>query len=115
MAQEFKRVTIGYVDPKIRIATEEKFLVLERLRKKKDQEQVWIGRHYFSTFGDLLRYYARVNLRQEGGSKKEADLTLLRLLDKVTALDAKIEEVGKKLQEGWAMHCSWYDPTKEKP
>jgi len=95
-----KRVPIGYIDPKVRIVAEEKCFVLERLRTKKDQEQVWVGRHYFSTLGDLLRYYARIYLHQES-KRKEADLTLLRLLDRVTALDTKIVDVSKRLQVGW--------------
>lgn len=116
MAETSKRVVIGYIEPDIRIATEENCFIIERLRKKKDnQERVWVGKHYFSTFGDLLRYYARIYLQRENNGRKTEDLTLLHLLDSVTALATKIDEVNKRLQEGWAAHCNYYDSPKEKP
>lgn len=112
MVQPSKRIIIGYIDNSTRITTEDNCFLIEQLKKNKKDEQVWVGNHYFSFFDDLLRYYVRIYLQQE--SKGKQDLTVLRLLDRVTALQTKIEDVGKKLQEAWALHCTYYDPPKEK-
>lgn len=111
MGQSSKRITIGYIDNNTRIATEDKCFVIEQLKKNKKDEQVWVGEHYFSFFDDLLRYYVRIYLQQE--SKGKQDSTLLQLLDRVTTLQTKIEDTGKKLQEAWAAHHTYYDPPKE--
>lgn len=96
-----KRVVIGYIDTKTRIVAEDKCFLLEQRKKRKDNgEVVWVGKHYFSWLSDLFRYYLRIYLRNEN-STTEIEGTLLRLLDKLTALETKMDEVGKRLQTEW--------------
>jgi len=96
-----KRVVIGYIDGRTRIVAEDKCFLLEQRKKRKDNtEVIWVGRHYFSWLSDLFRYYLRVHLRAEN-KNTETECTLLHLLDKLTALETKIEEVGKRLQTEW--------------
>lgn len=98
--RESRRVVIGYIDPLTRIAAEDKAFLVEQ-KKKKDDQEVWVGRHYFSRFDDLLRFYVRVYIKRESIKVPEGERTLLAILDKITTLESKIQEVGSRLQEEW--------------
>lgn len=95
------RVVIGYIDPSTRIAIEDKVFLVEQKKKKNDQE-IWMGKHYFSRFDDLLRFYIRIYIKAESKKVPEGERTLLALLDRFAALESKIQEVGNSLQESWA-------------
>jgi hypothetical protein len=96
-----KQVVIGYIDTRTRIVVEDTcFLLEQRKRRKDNREIVWVGKHYFSWLSDLFRYYLRIYLRNENRTT-ETERVLLRLLDKLTALETKMDEVGKRLQTEW--------------
>jgi hypothetical protein len=96
-----KQVVIGYIDTRTRIVVEDNCFLLEQRKRRKDNcEFVWVGKHYFSWLSDLFRYYLRIYLRNENRIA-ETERVLLRLLDKLTALETKMDEVGKRLQTEW--------------
>lgn len=98
---EPKRVVIGYIDAQTRILVEDRFFLVEQRKRNLKKEIVWVGRHYFSHLADLLRYYLRLYLCREGKKDSDTESTLLRLLDKLTTLEVKIDEVGTRLQTEW--------------
>ncbi len=93
-----KRVIIGYLDASRRIVAAERYYILQN---KSDVTKKWYSWQYYSNLADLLRSYTRMLMHRSDPEQQDQGKYIIQLLDRLLALEQKIEAVGNKLESEW--------------
>lgn len=95
-------IVLCYLDKNTRIvASEHSFTVQER-HKAKDQE-MWVGKYFYSEVGDAVRGFVRHALRKPEVVSK-LDGSIQSLVNKITELETVIQAVTVRINAEIAEH-----------
>lgn len=95
-------LVLCYLDKNTRITASEHAFVLQERHKIKDQD-MWVGRYFYSELGDVVRGYVKHALRKPEIVSK-LDGSVKGLVDKITELEGVIQAVTLSLNTELAEH-----------